>query len=112
MNIWYTITILHFGIGIVVSFFMFPIVLETIEIVTHNGVIHEALEHDGMSNKEIKMFTTASQWVCWFGILLLGLCPILNVMTLRSCFIRKDIILEQLVNSVENSFIEKYSNNN
>lgn len=112
MDILHTFTVLHLGIGIAVSSFMFPIVSEAIEIVTHNGIIYEALEHDGMSNEEIKMFTTASQWVCWFGLMFMGLCPILNVMTLRSCLIRKDIILELLVKNIENSFIEKYSKNN
>lgn len=112
MNIWHTITVLHFGIGIAVSYFMFPIVSEAIEIVTHNGIVYETFSQDEMFNEDINMFITMSQWVCWFGLMLFGLCPVLNIMTLCSYLMRKDIILEQLVNSIENSFVEKYNKNN
>lgn len=100
----------YLGFSIIVWFFMFSIISESVERVTETGIVYDILKNNDMTNKDIKLFTIVTQCMCWGGSILTAFCPILNILALYNCITRREIFIELMVKNIEDTFIEKHRN--
>lgn len=107
MSIEYIIMFLYLGVFIVAGCSVYSVILEVIDRITCEGYIYNHFKSEEMSNEEIRFLAISLKVVLYCVTVFVALCPVLNIMSLRSCIRERDMVVKSIINGIEYCISER-----